>query len=256
MKMCWFVALLVWVPLATATGCAQNTVSETELPEEASEVASLDTASPGVESAAAESSAQASSDQFPFQSAPIAANSASSIAPNLIPPTTTPERLPQVSVGRTDPFASLPISPTVSVNIRPAAAPLATTPVAPPVTLPPASVATVPSQTLPTLPTLTPPPPVPIDAFPSVTPVPVVPQRLSEAIEISGVVEVAGKTSVIIHVPNEMSSRYASVGDYLANGKVLIKRVEMGMEPTVILEEDGVETIRYVGSGSSLAGLF
>lgn len=248
MKMCWFVALLVWVPLAIATGCARNTVSETELPEEGSEVASkagVANAESGAESAA----------QFPFQSSPIAANPTSPMASNLIPPTTTPERLPQVSVGRTDPFASLPISPTVSVNTRPAAAPVATTPIPPPVMMPPASVATVP-QTLPTLPTLTPPPPVPIDAFPLVAPVPVVPQRLSEAIEISGVVEVAGKTSVIIHVPNEMSSRYAAVGDYLANGKVLIKRVEMGMEPTVILEEDGVETIRYVGSSSSLAGLF
>jgi hypothetical protein len=96
----------------------------------------------------------------------------------------------------------------------------------------------------------------PITQFPPVS-IPNVnpPQRLSEAIEITGVVEVGGKTSVIVKAPDERSSRYVQVGDYLSNGKVLVKRVEMGMEPMVILEEDGAEVTRSVGGGSSLAGL-
>jgi Tfp pilus assembly protein PilP len=81
------------------------------------------------------------------------------------------------------------------------------------------------------------------------------PLRLADAIEISGVVEVGGKTSVIVQVPNERTSRYVYVGDYVSNGNVLVKRVEMGIEPVVVLEEDGAEVTRYVGNGSSLTGL-
>lgn len=179
--------------------------------------------------------------------------------PHLIPPTSAPARLPQVSTGRPDPFASLAVTPTVSVS-------QAATPSNPPVTLSPVpNVPTVPVSALPSggqpstafppLPTLQP-APTDINQIPPIsipgnfTP----PMRLADAIEISGVVEVGGKTSVIVQVPDERTSRYATVGEYLANGQVLIKRVEMGTEPVVILEEDGEEVIRYVGSGNSLAG--
>jgi Tfp pilus assembly protein PilP len=84
---------------------------------------------------------------------------------------------------------------------------------------------------------------------------PVPAHRLSEAIEISGVVEVGGKTSVIVQVPNEQTSRYVHVGEYVSNGNVLVKRVEMGIEPVVILEENGTEVTRYVGSDSPSMGL-
>jgi hypothetical protein len=250
MKMRWSIGLLAFAFLAV--GCAGETVSESSPEEISDEVATLG------EEPIVQEIQPAPAQAFPYQQSPIAANSSSLPVPNLIPPTTTPERLPQVSVGRTDPFANLPVSPNVSISRRPTPAAPATVPAAPSLLPPAPSVSTVPMQTLPTLPTLEAPPPslgtgsLPLVAIPPMAP----PQRLAETIEISGVVEVGGKTSVIVQVPNEMSSRYAAVGDYLANGKVLIKRVEMGMEPTVILEEDGVETIRYVGSGSSLAGLF
>jgi hypothetical protein len=79
---------------------------------------------------------------------------------------------------------------------------------------------------------------------------------LAQAIEIMGVVEVGGVTNVIVQVPNESTSRYVRVGDYLANGQVLVKRVETpsGGEPIVILQQDGVEFRRYIGGNSLLVG--
>jgi hypothetical protein len=170
--------------------------------------------------------------------------------PNLIPPTTTAERMPQIVSGRPDPFASLGLMPTVSqkpvVNTAPpvvSAVPVVATP--PQIAaLPPISVFPAPAP----LPELLP-APVNSGELPNVTvPSSVKPYSLAEAIQISGVVEVAGKTNVILQVPNEHTSRYAAVGERLGNGKVLIKRVEMGLEPVVILEQEGREIARSVGS--------
>ena len=75
------------------------------------------------------------------------------------------------------------------------------------------------------------------------------------ALEISGVIEVAGKTQVIVKLPNESFNRYIEVGDRIANGKVLVKRVEgqNSLSPTVVLEEVGVEVARKVGDKSAAA---
>ncbi|WP_373541159.1 hypothetical protein [Chamaesiphon sp.] len=69
------------------------------------------------------------------------------------------------------------------------------------------------------------------------------------AIEVSGIIEVGGKTQVIVKLPNESSSRYIDLGDRLANGTVLVKRVDEreSLSPTVILEEVGVEVSRKIG---------
>jgi hypothetical protein len=69
------------------------------------------------------------------------------------------------------------------------------------------------------------------------------------AIEVSGVIEVEGRTQVIVKLPNESFSRYVEVGDRIANGKVLVKRVEgrQTLAPIAILEEVGVEVSRRVG---------
>jgi hypothetical protein len=73
------------------------------------------------------------------------------------------------------------------------------------------------------------------------------------AIDISGVIEVEGRTQVIIKLPTESFSRYISVGDRIGNGKVLVKRVEgqSSLSPTVILEEVGVEVPRKIGEISN-----
>ncbi len=69
------------------------------------------------------------------------------------------------------------------------------------------------------------------------------------ALEISGVIEVEGKTQVIVKLPNESFSRYIDVGSRVANGNILVKRVEgqESVSPTVILEEVGVEVSRKIG---------
>ena len=178
--------------------------------------------------------------------------------PNLIPPTNSAERVPKINSGRLDPFASLGMTPTV-VKIRPAVAAL------PPVALVP--VAQIPAAPLPKpsvfpLPPLLPAPlllpPLAAGNLPSVSVPglsPIAPARsAAEALEISGVVQVGGKTHVII-AENENTSRYAAVGERVANGKVLIKRVEMGLEPVVILEQAGREIVRSVGSGALVGAL-
>jgi hypothetical protein len=88
-----------------------------------------------------------------------------------------------------------------------------------------------------------------------VTKIAALPQKVVEkplqalAVEISGVIEVEGKTQVIVKLPSESFSRYIEVGDRIANGRVLVKRIEgqNGLSPTVVLEEVGVEVARKVG---------
>jgi hypothetical protein len=66
---------------------------------------------------------------------------------------------------------------------------------------------------------------------------------LAESIEVSGVVQVAGKWSVIVKEPSASSSRYVAVGEYLENGKVLVKKIvsPQGLDPVVVLQQGGVE---------------
>jgi hypothetical protein len=203
-----------------------------------------------VENSADQAAPLASQDFFPD---PLVAGSATVKPlpmPNLIPPTTSTERVPQVDTGRPDPFASLGLTPTVVQTKPPAPPAVLALPAAPVI-----SVAALPQAPAPlplpplipaaenfTLPTLN---------IPSQT----LPQRsLAETIEISGIVEVGGKKSVIIKAPDEHTSRYVTVGDRLGNGTVLVKRVEMGLEPVVILEQGGREIVRSIGASSALVG--
>lgn len=237
----WFVSLMA---VALMAGCSSRTISDSSSGEEK---AQLSTAA-AVPSSPANVQAPRAMAARPMPTVPV---------PNLIPPTASPERLPQVTTGRSDPFSTLVVPATVSVNRTRSATSgsaentgnagatsvaVAPVPALPP--LPPLQSAPIGTSQIPTI-------NVPSLDSPAFTP----PQPLSETVEISGVVEVGGKTSIIVRVPDEQTSRYVHVGDYLGNGQVLVKRVEMGMEPVVILEESGIETTRYVGGGSSLAGL-
>lgn len=73
---------------------------------------------------------------------------------------------------------------------------------------------------------------------------------LANAVEVSGVVLIGGVPQAIVKAPNEDTSRYVKVGQRLSNGQVLVKRIEMngGSDPIVILEENGVEVSRGVGT--------
>lgn len=162
--------------------------------------------------------------------------------PNLIPPTAPNDRVAIVPTGRTDPFtavASIPVvitRPSVAV-----AASIAPRPVAPAQSPAPSPIAVRPSPVS-----------VPLAATPNSSPAAPTP-TIAQSIAISGVVQTGDRTSAIVQVPQE-GSRYVRAGDRIASGRVLVKRIEVGTnaDPVVILEQDGVEVIRTVGSSSGL----
>jgi hypothetical protein len=77
---------------------------------------------------------------------------------------------------------------------------------------------------------------------------------LANAVEVSGVVVVGSVAHVIVKAPNETSSRHRQVGQRLANGQVLIKRLELktGLEPIIILEENGLEVAKAIGAARQI----
>lgn len=87
---------------------------------------------------------------------------------------------------------------------------------------------------------------------------PPIPQPdLAAAVIVTGVVQVGSTPHAIINAPNEAASRYVQVGQRIANGQVLVKRIEMGgaSEPIVVLEQNGIEVARRVGEGLGGGGI-
>lgn len=76
---------------------------------------------------------------------------------------------------------------------------------------------------------------------------------LARAVQVLGVVQIGNMPHAIVQAPNEPTSRYVRVGQRLSNGEVLVKRIEMGAEPIVVLEQVGVEVRTAVGGGASPA---
>ncbi len=62
--------------------------------------------------------------------------------------------------------------------------------------------------------------------------------------------QVGSQKQIIVKVPTEPTSRYVKIGQRLANGQVLVKRVDLkkGAEPVVVFEQSGVEISKEVGS--------
>jgi len=189
---------------------------------------------------------------------------AATAAVNTLPEGTLPEslisktdplrRLPQVRAGRSNPFASLAVNPRVVVApaVASTAVPAAPQLLQSPRTLTTAAPLPLPPRALPNgvLPTVAVAPTgVAIPAAPAVRS-----SSLARQIRISGAIHVGDRLSIIVEVPNEQTSRPVSVGDYLGNGSVLVKRIEMrgSQEPRVIFEENGVEVVREVGDVSPL----
>ncbi|WP_373536845.1 hypothetical protein [Microcoleus sp.] len=148
-------------------------------------------------------------------------------------PGTSPGR-PGTSPGRSPAIAARPPSPPTIPNI-----------------------ATRELPGLPQLPGLTPPPswqdPNPPPPPPTPAPPPPPPSTdNARGVEVSGVVRVGNDILVIVKAPNEPTSRYIKVGQRIASGQVLIKRVDFksGIEPVVVLEENGVEVSKIVGEKS------
>lgn len=72
---------------------------------------------------------------------------------------------------------------------------------------------------------------------------------LAKSVEITGVLEIGNNTQIILKAPKEDFSRYVQPGQYISQGQVLIKRVEQvdTNEPVVILEQSGIEIRKPVG---------
>ena len=73
---------------------------------------------------------------------------------------------------------------------------------------------------------------------------------LAEDTIVSGLFEANGRTRIIVRSPEESNSRYVEVGQYLANGQVLVKRIDKDRfpSPMVILEQSGIEVSKTIGS--------
>lgn len=203
----------------------------------------------------------ATTQPFGAKAAPLVAQKppAGSTIPGLIQSTNGDERAKQVQASidgqkGKDPFAGLPVKlqqPRTAANSQsvptvrqlPAAPravtrrPTTTTAFTPKTPLPPGSANS--GSGVPVIKTLPP--------LPSTT--------LASAVEVSGVVMVGGVAQAIVKAPNEETSRYVRVGQRLSNGQVLVKRIEMngGSDPIVILEENGVEVSRAVGTAVAAA---
>jgi hypothetical protein len=182
----------------------------------------------------------------------------------LIQSTNATERIVVVQKGRTDPFAQL-FGQTVAVTPNNTGArPVPVLPQLPTVSTggrktainstsqnqqknKPAVVRLAKKPGLPTVLPKVLPQVVPNPSLVSVLPPPAQPE-LAKAVFVSGVVLIGSEPQAIIKVPNEPTSRYVEAGQRLANG-VLVKRIEMneGYNPTVVLEQYGIEVAKTVG---------
>ena len=141
--------------------------------------------------------------------------------PGLIAPTNPDRRRQEISKGRRDPFALIPLKSTRSVTIKPDSSVKQPEP-------PNLSTDDNNQQTNKTK-----------------------MADLAEEVIVTGVVTVSGSTEIILKVPNEQFSRYVRLGQYVSNGKVLVKQVKFDSDPpVVILEESGIEVLKQVGQGA------
>jgi hypothetical protein len=87
--------------------------------------------------------------------------------------------------------------------------------------------------------------------MPAIT-IPVAPPSrtsVADEIAVNGIVKVGGRWTVIVKEPSATSSRYVAVGEYLENGKVLVKRIVAAgsADPVVVLQQNGVEIRKSLG---------
>ncbi len=155
------------------------------------------------------------------------------------------------SGAKPKPGSTTTTPPDPSSNLSPAQIPgLPKLPSPPqPPTPPPLAVATVPA--LPQLPPSEPPQAWLDPNPPQVEEPPPPPSTaIAEAIAVTGVLQAGNKTRVILKAPSEPTSRYVTVGQTIANGEVLVKRVKFSpdTDPIVIFEQNGVEIAIEVGS--------
>lgn len=156
-------------------------------------------------------------------------------------------KIAQSRLGRPDPFAGNPITVTVNLPPAPKGGTLTSSPTGTLPNLP--GIPTVPGVGVPSL------PPIPTGPTQVLVPTVVLPNpTLAKAVTVTGIVQVGSSRQAILRSPLDPSSRYVSPGQRIANGQVLVKRIEVrGSEPVVILEESGIEVVKFIGQPPELS---
>lgn len=178
----------------------------------------------------------------------------------MIQTTNSQARLSQISTtGRRDPFSAilpasiqLPPQKTAQSPVSPTQASAKQAVRKLPVRVAPQTIARSPNP--PSLRPIAALPPLPIGRTP-MTIAPISRTSLADAVQITGVVQISGKAVAIIQSPQEGTARYVKPGDYIANGSVLLKRIIISKngEPTIVLQQNGVEVMKSVGSTGPIA---
>jgi hypothetical protein len=181
---------------------------------------------------------------------------------SLIQPTNGTERLSVVQKGRTDPFGQIVEKigsrttklPGEKIAV-PKLPPLPTVTQQKSIKTKPSQIAQLPKKSpqiaiKPVLPTVLA-GSLPSPKLKTVLPVARQPET-ARAVIVSGVILIGKVPQAIVKVPDEPTSRYVKPGQRLVNG-VLVKRIEMsqGANPTVILEQYGIEVAKQVGEKPS-----
>lgn len=187
------------------------------------------------------------SDRDPFAAVPP--STALKFATEPIQPTTNTVQPAQPTPSSDGPTAIIGPFPRATASSKPNPRPVATARATAPKALPKPTVMKLPtvpaSAPMAALPPLTVPSVAPMSPLPIPVPVP----NMADSIAITGVLQVGGKLTAIVQEPNA-SPRYVQAGAVLAGGKVRLKRIVLNGngEPTIILEENGREVIKSLGS--------
>lgn len=210
-------------------------------------------------SSPAKSVAQAPAPAFDKPTTPAASASLPTVpVQGMIQTTNSQARLSQISTtGRRDPFSAILPAPIQLPPQKTAQSPVKQTQasakqaVRNPVRVMPQTIVRAPN-----LPSLSPTamPPLSIAQTP-ITIAPISRTSLADAVQITGVVQIGGRAVAIIQSPQEGTARYVKPGDYVANGSVLLKRIIISKngEPTIVLQQNGVEVMKSVGSTGPIA---
>ncbi len=92
--------------------------------------------------------------------------------------------------------------------------------------------------------------PIRRNSVPELPELPPIDPTLAQNVQILGLYEPPnGATKLIVQAPEEDSSRYVEVGQYLSNGEVLVKSIDRNgyPYPQVILEQSGIEVYKEIG---------
>lgn len=83
----------------------------------------------------------------------------------------------------------------------------------------------------------------------ALAPLPALPEPTqAQEVVVTGVVTIGNRNYAIVQSPDEPTGRYVTVGQRVAGGSVLVKRIDLrGNEPVVVLEQNGIEVSHSVG---------